>query len=500
MLEDYGTVLRNKRQHGQPMVKTRRVWVKGTRVLQVKSGTAGGFRNVLGLVGLGRSTNTAEMNMMMRCPEDSGVVAAPIVSVQPALGDRDNGRDLLDPPPPGNQSLLTEIDRMGESLNISEILPPPDTAAVDPDHLLSTPIHRPSMSLFNFLGKKRPKEDFLKSDAKKMKLASSLPAVSRPLGLRLLNRSDSGLDKSGIDKTRVPCGTRLAGDTSTDENFSPMKSLDGNVSLLLLFSSPTLISPPVVELLGPEENLPESVIGELDPALQVGVSLDVPPFPQDKDNGGDDGVGQQSACVSQDSSVDFCKAIYVDQGSVSTPVVGIAAHGVDDNEGDVGDYGGVDPIEVSQVGVDRIPQVDGPASDEEVVTDIINKDFTNYPVLLCTNLRSLIPKIDCLCDTISEEQASISFLSELWLQGKNPLHQIALDRKLNLEGLEFFSNSRAAKRGGGVGIVVNKNHGFSGKKLQVNSRVGPSSLEAVWVLVTPPTPVNGVSKYICACI
>ena len=72
--------------------------------------------------------------------------------------------------------------------------------------------------------------------------------------------------------------------------------------------------------------------------------MDVPPSPQDKDNGGDDGVGQQSACVSQDSSVDFCQTVHVDQGSVFTPVLGIAAHGMDDNEGDVGDYGGVDPV------------------------------------------------------------------------------------------------------------------------------------------------------------
>ena len=69
-----------------------------------------------------------------------------------------------------------------------------------------------------------------------------------------------------------------------------------------------------------------------------------------------------------------------------------------------------------------------------------------------------------------------------------------------MEGLEFFTNSRAAKRGGGVGIVVNTNLGYSGRKLQVNSRVGSNSLEVVWVLVTPPQPNDGRNKFICACI
>ena len=60
-----------------------------------------------------------------------------------------------------------------------------------------------------------------------------------------------------------------------------------------------------------------------------------------------------------------------------------------------------------------------------------------------------------------------------------------------MDGFEFISNSRAAKRGGGVGIVVNNNLGYRAKKLQVNCRVGSSSLEIVWALVTPPKPING---------
>ena len=106
-------------------------------MLQAKSGTTGGFRNVLGLVGLGRSCNNAEMNMMMYSPEESHTAVPPLVSVQPvvvtgqnshgetaALGVSDTGHGQLVPPPASNQSLLAEFSRMGESLNISEIDPP----------------------------------------------------------------------------------------------------------------------------------------------------------------------------------------------------------------------------------------------------------------------------------------------------------------------------------------------------------------------------------------
>ena len=105
-----------------------------------------------------------------------------------------------------------------------------------------------------------------------------------------------------------------------------------------------------------------------------------------------------------------------------------------------------------------------------------------------------------MCSTIEQENVAISFVSELWLRQSNPLHHCELDRRLNFEGFDFFTNSRAAQRGGGVGIIVNKNMGYTGRRLQINSCVGPNSLEVVWVLVMPPTPINGVPKFICVCL
>ena len=76
-----------------------------------------------------------------------------------------------------------------------------------------------------------------------------------------------------------------------------------------------------------------------------------------------------------------------------------------------------------------------------------------------------MPKIDCHCSTIEQEKVDITFVSELWLKTNNPLHSRELDRRLNLDGLEFFSNSRVSKRGGGVAIIVDTTKGYNGTRL-----------------------------------
>ena len=116
-----------------------------------------------------------------------------------------------------------------------------------------------------------------------------------------------------------------------------------------------------------------------------------------------------------------------------------------------------------------IPQYDG-CNDES-----LNKQSSLYPTLLYTNARSIMPKMECICSTIEQERVDISFVSEMWLQSTNPLHIRELERRLNLDGLEFYSNSHVSQRGGGVGIIVNTSRGFSGTRLQVNSRVGKNS-------------------------
>ena len=91
---------------------------------------------------------------------------------------------------------------------------------------------------------------------------------------------------------------------------------------------------------------------------------------------------------------------------------------------------------------------------------------------------------------------NIAFLTECWLSNQNPLHSRELDRRLHLNGYEFITNARASRRGGGVGIVVNQNLGYTATRLQVNCTTGASSLEIVWALVVPPSPINGIKQFI----
>ena len=59
--------------------------------------------------------------------------------------------------------------------------------------------------------------------------------------------------------------------------------------------------------------------------------------------------------------------------------------------------------------LERVPQLDG--NDDLVSNKNENTDSINCPAILCANVRSLIPKIDCVCETLREEGIGIGFLA-----------------------------------------------------------------------------------------
>ena len=63
------------------------------------------------------------------------------------------------------------------------------------------------------------------------------------------------------------------------------------------------------------------------------------------------------------------------------------------------------------------------------------------------------------------------------MDSTNPLHVNAIDRELEINGLEYITTARRNKRGGGVAVVVNKAKGYSVKKLHVNNAAGKGALE-----------------------
>ena len=56
--------------------------------------------------------------------------------------------------------------------------------------------------------------------------------------------------------------------------------------------------------------------------------------------------------------------------------------------------------------------------------------------------------MDCLCAALSQERVGIGFITELWMDKSNLLHHKELDRRINLDGFDFITNVREARRGG----------------------------------------------------
>ena len=109
---------------------------------------------------------------------------------------------------------------------------------------------------------------------------------------------------------------------------------------------------------------------------------------------------------------------------------------------------------------------------------------------------NLFPKADSLKTDLLERNIDVGFLQEVWEQSTNSDHQFAIEKMLELSGLQYFSTTRPPnKRGvsyGGAAIVVNLEK-FSCEKLKVNN---PSNLEAVWGLLQSKNPTAKYKKII----
>ena len=251
--------------------------------------------------------------------------------------------------------------------------------------------------------------DFVKAGRQKKQRLQIPPSRSTPApaALQSLLRfppplNDSGLDKSGIDASSMSCGSKL-----WDESFAtPLAQEDGNFSLLSYELSPQLAnaSPPVADDVHGETY--GHVVDEVADLLAVGsdgceydgtcesVMVDeCCSFP----NGSAAPVEMTAPFV---APVDVQGGTAVTGASVDLPLMGAAFDDVD-----------VDDDQVN-VSLGCIPQVDGLESKSHV-----NKSFSSYPTFLCTNARSLIPKMDFLCSVIEQENVDIGFISELWLDG-----------------------------------------------------------------------------------
>ena len=90
---------------GQPPIKTRRVWQKNTRVLQVKKHPYVTFQTVLGNPEVGRHAPENELAMLMRSftndkPSDPLGPSTPLPSVLPPPPPEMDASDTTEVPPP----------------------------------------------------------------------------------------------------------------------------------------------------------------------------------------------------------------------------------------------------------------------------------------------------------------------------------------------------------------------------------------------------------------
>ena len=105
----------------------------------------------------------------------------------------------------------------------------------------------------------------------------------------------------------------------------------------------------------------------------------------------------------------------------------------------------------------------------------------DLPALAAYNMRSLFPKVKNLCLDINEREIGIACLSEIWEKSESVEHQLKTEEMLEMNSLEYISNPRRGKRGGGTAIIANTKY-CTVEKIHISP---PQPLEVTWALVKP---------------
>ena len=66
----------------------------------------------------------------------------------------------------------------------------------------------------------------------------------------------------------------------------------------------------------------------------------------------------------------------------------------------------------------------------------------SLPTIATYNCRSLFPKVESLKTDLLERKIDVGFLQEVWQQTTNSDHQYAIEKMLELSGLQYFSTTR----------------------------------------------------------
>ena len=108
------------------------------------------------------------------------------------------------------------------------------------------------------------------------------------------------------------------------------------------------------------------------------------------------------------------------------------------------------------------------------------------PTVFVTNHRSFFPKFGNFVEAMKTLDLTLGLHSEIWEDKENKIHKSKIEEALEIQGIQYISNPRPNRRGGGAAISLLAGD-FTLTKLDV---IQPNTLEVVWGLVKPriPTP------------
>ena len=113
---------------------------------------------------------------------------------------------------------------------------------------------------------------------------------------------------------------------------------------------------------------------------------------------------------------------------------------------------------------------------------------SKLPTIFVTNHRSFFPKFSNFVEAMKTLDLTLGCHSEIWEDKENKRHMSKIEEALEIQGIQYISNPRPDRRGGGAAISLLAGD-FVLTKLDV---IQPNNLEVVWGLVKPRGPTSNV--------
>ena len=79
---------------------------------------------------------------------------------------------------------------------------------------------------------------------------------------------------------------------------------------------------------------------------------------------------------------------------------------------------------------------------------------SKLPTVFVTNHRSFFPKFRNFLDAMLTLGLTLGLHSEIWEQKENKIHQNKIEEALEMEGVQYISNPRPNRSGGGAAITL----------------------------------------------